>query len=172
MLECMLEWLKALGPLVLGVAVFVAAVWFQKWQVRLAKQKLRHELYDRRMAIYVAFRELLVALPEKGDDDIKALLRKATIARFEAPFLLGDAPNIQAYLEELCKQVTDDVIANINFLDTAREQGMLMNDPQAAREFTERASRLGAAKLDIPDRHLRELPQRFAKLLNLTDFLK
>ena len=57
-------------------------------------------------------------------------------------------------------------------LDTAREHGMLMNDPQAARDFTERASRPGVAKLDIPDRHLRELPQRFAMLLNLTDFWK
>jgi hypothetical protein len=168
----MLEWLKALGPLVLGVAVLWAAVWFQKWQVLLAKQKLRHELYDRRMVIYVAFRELLIALPEKGDDDIKGLLRKAAVARFDAPFLLGDDPNIQAYLDELCKRVTDDVIANINFLDAARDQGTLMTDPLAVREFTERASRLGTAKLDIPDRHLRELPQRFAKSLNLTDFWK
>jgi hypothetical protein len=75
-------------------------LWFQIWQVLLAKQKLRHELYDRRMAIYVASKDLLLALPKKGDDEIKAAHRKASIALLDAPFLL-DNPKIQAYLEEL-----------------------------------------------------------------------
>lgn len=65
---------------------------FNRWQKRLAKQKLRHDLYDRKMAIYVAFRELLLALPDiKKSDDIKALLYKANIARLEAPFLFDNA---------------------------------------------------------------------------------
>jgi hypothetical protein len=141
--------------------------------IRLARQKLRHELYDRRMAIYVAFRELLIALPEKSDDEIKALLRKANIARFEAPFLLGDDPKIQAYLEELCKQVTDDVISNITHRDAMNEQvAAIKNDPKVVKEFAERTARLGAAKLNLPGRHLRELPQRFAECLKLTDFWK
>jgi hypothetical protein len=88
---------EGLGPLLLAVVVAIDTWQFQKWQVRLAKQKLRHDLYDRRLAIYVAFQELLLALPKKSDDEIKAALRKASIARFEAPFLLGD-PKIPAYL--------------------------------------------------------------------------
>jgi hypothetical protein len=79
-----LEWLKVLGPILLAAVVGIATWKFQQWQVRLAKQKLGHELYGRRMAIYVAFRELLMALPEKGDEEIKTLFRNANIARFEA----------------------------------------------------------------------------------------
>jgi hypothetical protein len=97
--------------------------------------------------------------PRKGDDEIKALLRKANIARFEAPFLLADEPTIQLYLEELCKQVTGDVIGNIMYLDAMKEQvPAIKNDPQVVKAFAERAARLGAAKLDIPDRHLRTAP--------------
>lgn len=165
----MLEWLKALDPLLLGVAVFVAALWFQHWQVLLAKQKLRHDLYERRLAIYVAFQELLLALPEKGDDEIKAAFREASIARLEAPFLLGD-PKIQAYLEDLCKQVASDVIGDIMFRDAVKKDGALPNDPQVVQDSTERALRLGPAKLNLADRHLRELPVQFAKFLELTDF--
>lgn len=86
MTATLIGWLKALGPLVLGAAIALAALWsqlsrtgdildwvkalapssvalavlvvtglFYYWQVRLAKQKLRHDLYDRRFAIYTAF---------------------------------------------------------------------------------------------------------------------
>jgi hypothetical protein len=159
-----------LGPLLLAAVVAIATWQFRKWQVRLAKQKLRHDLYDRRLAIYIAFQELLLALPEKSDDEIKAAFRKASIARFEVPFLLDD-PKIPAYLEALCKQVTDDVIANILFLDAMRRE-VRMNDPQIVRDFTEKADRLGKAKLDLPERHLGELSERFAESLKLTDFWK
>lgn len=170
MLAYILEWLKALGPLVLGAAVFGAALWFQKWQVLLAKQKLRHELYDRRMVIYVAFKELLLALPEKADDEIKAAHRKASIARLDAPFLL-DNPQIQTYLEEVCKRVTEDVIANIMYFEHMNEQvAAIKNDPKVFKEFAERHSRLVTAKRDLPDRHLGELSKQFTGFLKLTDF--
>jgi len=167
---CVLEWLKILGPLLLALVVAIATWRFQKWQVRLAKQKLRHDLYDRRLAIYIAFQELLLALPEKSDDEIKAAFRRANIARFEVPFLLGD-PKIQAYLETLCKQVTDDVMSNIMYFDAMKPHGT-MNDPQVCRDFAERADRLGKAKLILPDRHFGELSEQFAKFLKLTDFWK
>jgi hypothetical protein len=50
-----------------------------------------------------------------------------------APFLLGD-PKIQAYLEGLCKQVTDDVIGNRMFLDAMKEHGT-MNEPEVRQDF-------------------------------------
>ena len=62
-----------------------------------------------------------------------------------------DDPKIPAYLEALCKQVTDDVIGNIMFLDAMRRY-VRMNDPQIVRGFTERADRLGKARLDLPGR--------------------
>ena len=165
------EWLKDLAPVVVSIAVLFVTWSFNKWQVRLAKQKLRHDLYERRMAIYVAFRELLIALPEKSNDEIKALLRKAHIARFEAPFLFADDTQIQVYLDELCKLVMDGVISHVAYLDAMNEQiPAIQNNPQVVKERAERVASLGAAKHDIPDRHLRELPQRFARSLSLTDF--
>jgi putative transposon-encoded protein len=165
-----LECLKVLGPLLLAMVVAVATWQFQKWQTRLAKQKLRHDLYDRRLAIYVVFRDLLLALPDKSDEEIRAALRKASIARFEAPFLFGD-PKIQEYLEAVCREVAEDVIGNINYREAVREAGA-MADPDVARELLERVTRLGSAKLDLPKRHVGELTERFGKFLNLTDFWK
>jgi len=162
--------LKVLGPLLLAVVVAIATWQFQKWQIRLAKQKLRHDLYDRRWAIYVAFEELLVALPEKSDEEIKAALRKAEIAIRQGPFLLGD-PKIQTYLEGLCKEVTDDVIGNIMFLDAMREQGAV-GGPEFGPEIARRATALVRAKHTIPDRHLGELSEQFTQFLKLTDFWK
>jgi hypothetical protein len=74
---CILEYLKAIGPVAVALAVFIATYWFYQWQIRLAKQKLRHDLYDRRFAIYVAFRELLSALIEKNNDEIMASVSKS-----------------------------------------------------------------------------------------------
>jgi hypothetical protein len=163
------EWLKDLGPLFVSLAVFWVTCWFSRWQVRLAQQKLRHDLYDRRFAIYMAFQELLLAFVDAGesDDEIRAAYRKAYVARSEAPFLLAD-PQIEAYLEDLCKQVKERVIGPIMFIQSS--EGAMANDPQMRREVAERASRLGTAKLDLADRHLGELSQQFARFLELTDF--
>ncbi|PWU12001.1 MAG: hypothetical protein C5B51_01610 [Terriglobia bacterium] len=167
-----LEWLKAIGPLVLGGAVFFAAWWFQRWQVSLAKQKLRHDLYERRFAIYTAFCDLLVALPEKNDEEIKAVCRRADIARLQAPFLLYQEPELEAYLERICEQVKSEVISNIMFIDSIRGHAGMMSDPDVNRDFVQRVGLLGAAKLDLPNRHLPQLSRHFAKLLRLTDFSK
>src|ERR1035438_7643554 len=43
-----------------------------------------------------AFEELLLTLPVKGEDEIKAAFQKAVIARLKARFLLADQ-NTQAY---------------------------------------------------------------------------
>jgi hypothetical protein len=170
--SCVPEWLKDLAPVVVSIAVLGVTFSFNRWQRRLAKEQLRHQLYERRAAIYAAFRELLIALPEKSDNEIKTLFRKATIARFEVPFLFEYDPKLQAYLEQLCKQVGEDVISNIVSLDAMGRAGLPMNDPQMIQDMMNKTSQLGAAKLEIPDRHLRELPQEFARFLKLTDFSK
>ena len=166
--SCILEWLKAIGPVAVALAVIIATCWFYRWQIRLAKQKLRHDLYERRFAIYAAFRELLLAFIEKRDDEIMAAFRKASIARFEARFVLDD-PEIDANLDALCKQATADVISNIMYFDAMKPHGT-MGDPQISQEFAERAGRLGRAKLDLVGRYFEELPKQFEKYLKLTDF--
>jgi hypothetical protein len=162
-----MEWLIAIGPLAVALAVFIATCWFYRWQIRLTKQKLRHDLYERRFAIYAAFRELLLAFIEKGDDEVMAAFRKASIARFEARFVLDDR-TIDANLDALCKQATEDVVSNIMYRDAMKSQ--VMNDPQMVRDFNERMSRLGKAKLDLVGRYFEELPKQFEKYLKLTDF--
>jgi hypothetical protein len=168
---CVLGWLRDLGPLAVALAVFCVTWSFYRWQVRLAKQKLCLDLYDRRFAIYLAFQELLFALVERKDDEIKAAFRKASVARFEAPFLLADL-GIQAYLEALCKEVSDKVISNIMFLDAMKEHPALKTDPHICEDTAKKSSQLGSAKLSIHDRHLRELSEQFTKFLKLTDFSK
>lgn len=172
---CILECLKAIGPVTVAIAVFIATCWFYRWQIRLAKQKLRHDLYERRFAIYAAFRELLLAFiekdnDEKGNGEIMAAFQKASMARFEARFVLDD-PKIDATLDALCKQATADVSSNIEYFDAMKPQGT-MNDPQIRRDFSERADRLGKARLDLVGRYFEELPKQFEKHLKLTDFWK
>jgi hypothetical protein len=57
------------------------------------------------------------------------------------------------------------------FVEAVKDEPALMNNPEAVREFLQRAARPGVAKLEIAERHLRELNQQFAEL-KLTDFWK
>ncbi len=45
------RYVAALGP----VAIAGAVAWVAFWQFRVAKEKLRHDLFDRRMSVYLAF---------------------------------------------------------------------------------------------------------------------
>jgi hypothetical protein len=78
------SWIQALGlpTLVVGVLGFLIA----RWQLQTAREKLRHDLYDRRFAIYMAFHQLFLALSEK--EDAESELRVANAVRAHAPFLL------------------------------------------------------------------------------------
>jgi hypothetical protein len=88
--QCFIEWAKSLGVPLLAVVVSGASVLtvsvFSWWQVRIVREKLRHNLYDRRFAIYMAFHELIVAIREKDEAELE--LRKANAARAHSPFLL------------------------------------------------------------------------------------
>lgn len=81
-----------------------------------------------------------------------------------------DDPKIGDYLEDLYKQVNEDVISDIYFLQHVA--GGTMNDPQIVRDVADRTSELGAAKLQLADRHLGGLSQQFVGFLKLTDFWK
>lgn len=99
----LLEWLKALGLPLLAVAVSIASIFPARRQAQIAAEKLRHDLYDRRFAIYMAFHEMLVmlvAIIEKQDADTE--LRKANAARAHSPFLLDE--QLGTYLEQLHKE--------------------------------------------------------------------
>jgi hypothetical protein len=73
-------------------------------------------------------------------------------------------------LEQLCKQINEEVIGPSMFLDAMNKQvRAIQNDPQAVKDCAEKAARLGAARFDIRDRGLKELSQQFAEL-ELRDF--
>lgn len=158
--------------MVVSVAVLVVTLSFNSWQRRVAREQLRHQLYERRVSVYGAFRELLLTLPEKTDDEIMALFRKASIARFEVPFLFEDDRKLQVFLDQLCMRVTEEVINNIFFVDGVRQQSAIITDPKIAQDFSARVNQLGVAKLKIPEDHLARLPQEFAPFLKLTDLSK
>jgi hypothetical protein len=148
-----IEWAKALGIPILAVAVSFATYRSGRWQVRIAREKLRHDLYDRRYAIYMAFYHLLAAIGEK--DDIDAELREANAARAQSPFLLDR--RLRAYLDRLYKEAF-----RINV-----ESRLVHEQNLWSRERTARASQLGSDKLNLAGR-TRELIQEF-ECLRLTD---
>lgn len=172
MSESILRWTKDFAPIVVSVVVVVVTLFFNHWQRRLGREQLRHQLYERRVAVYGAFRELLLALPEKSNNEIKGLFREASIARFEVTFLFEDDQRLHAYLEKLCTRVAEEVINNIFFIEGTKREPTLMNDSEIAQEFLTRANQLALAKFRIPQDHLSELPQQFAPFLRLTDFSK
>lgn len=84
-----IDWLRASGVPLLALAVAFASWWSNRsssrWQVKIAREKLKHDLYDRRFAVYMAFHELMVAVSEKKD--VEPELRKANAVRAHSPFL-------------------------------------------------------------------------------------
>jgi len=159
--HCIMEWVKASGvPLlavgVSGMSVLVVAV-FSFWQVRIAREKLRHDLYDRRFAIYMAFHELLVAVVEK--DNVDAELRKAIAAWAHSPFLL-DA-KLGDYLVELHKEA----------FRIAAMPKLIRDLSSMPIEQVKMAATLGPDKLAFGGR-LTELVREFESFLKLKDFSK
>jgi hypothetical protein len=154
-----LEWLKASGIPALAAAIAFAS-WrstrsSNQWQVRIARQKLKHDLYDRRFAVYMAFHELMVAFTEKKDVDTE--LRKANEARARSPFLFDT--EVTEYLAGLHTEA---------FRLNATEKLLLEPGMGTRAEQIEMASRQGADKLAFANR-VPELVEKF-RCLRLTDF--
>jgi hypothetical protein len=153
---CILELAKALGLPAVAVAVSFLGYMIARWQLRIAKEKLRHDLYDRRFGIYMAFHELLLAIVEK--DDVETELRKANAARAHSPFLLDE--QLGAYLIGLYEEAwrinnTVKLIRNESLWSPA--------------ERASRAAQLGQDKLTLVNR-IGELTKEFERFLRLQDF--
>jgi hypothetical protein len=150
--------MKGLGIPLLAVAVSVAVAVFSRWQVRIAREKLRHDLYDRRFAIYMAFHELLVAVSDKPDkEDLDPELRKANAAWAHSPFLLDS--QLGNYLKELHDEAFK-LNASKNFL----------HDPSCWTPAN--ASQLATDKLTFANKVTTELVPEFEHFLKLDDFSK
>ena len=165
-----LQWLKDFVPIVASVAVIVVTISFNRWQRRLEREKLRHSLYDRRMAVYICFRELLLGLLGKTDDELQALYQKSFIASQEVSFLFEEKGDLKTYLEELCDRILKEVIQNIDYFEGVKQfQNPTDITVEIRKELIERTEVFGASKLKIHNEHLQKLPEKFAPFLRLTD---
>lgn len=141
-----IEWAQALGIPILAVAVSYASYRSGRWHVRIDREKLRHDLYDRRYAIYLAFHQLLVAIVER--DDFESELRYANAARAQSPFLLDR--KLGAYLDRIYSEA----------YRIHEERRLVLQQNLWSNERTARATQLGADKKALAGR-LRELIEEF-----------
>lgn len=98
-----------LTPIVAALGLFIA---YRQWHT--ARDKLKHELFDRRFSIYEAARDLCWSISESGKlegDECARLSLKA----MEAKWLLND--DISKYLESLC-----DKAVEVSVMDFELEQ--------------------------------------------------
>ena len=151
-----IEWAQVFGIPSLAVAVSFATYRSGQWHVRIAREKLRHDLYERRFAIYRAFHDLLVAIGEKDDFEIE--LKQADVARGQSPFLLDR--RLGQYLEKVY-----DEAARIH-----AESKHVYEQNSWSRERSARATRLVSDRTNLAGR-MRELIQEF-DCLRLTDLSK
>jgi hypothetical protein len=91
----LLAWVSALG--LPTVVVGLLAFYINRWQLKITRENLRRDQYDRRFAVYTAFHELLLAITEEPDP--MPAFRKANAMRAQAPFLLNAALGV--YLKSL-----------------------------------------------------------------------
>ncbi len=151
-----IEWAQVLGIPSLAVTVSFATYRSGHWQVRIAREKLRHDLYERRYVIYQAFHDLLMAIGEK--DDVESELKRANVARGQCPFLLER--RLRLYLERLYEEA----------VRIHAESKQVYEQNLWSRERSARATRLESDRTNLAGR-VRELIQEF-DCLRLTDLSK
>lgn len=152
------EWARALGLPALALAVSWMTWRTARWQVDIAKEKLRHDLYDRRFAIYMAYHELLVAILEKTEHAKE--LTKATAAKAQCRFLLKNR-EIEVYLNELDREAFS-ISKKIEVLNQSPT-------PLPPQEQIKQWNEIGPARKRLFDR-IHQLAEMFEEDLRLQDF--
>jgi hypothetical protein len=109
------EWFRALGTLALlgsaGVISFLSYL-IARWQGRIAKERIRLDLYNRRFEIFTGIFEMYeVMISWSGTPEQKAVRTKFFRAYHESGFLFRQESGV----EELLKQLNDDVNTVIAF---------------------------------------------------------
>jgi hypothetical protein len=95
-LPAWVAYIQALGPTIATVAVATFTIWIAsrqaciaREQADIAREKIAHDFYDRRYAIYLVFETMIRVLMGQKDlgKDREAVLA-ANIAAHQAPFIL------------------------------------------------------------------------------------
>src|SRR5216683_2547598 len=95
------QYAQALGAPLLAVVIAGVGAWLAWQQVRIARVRLQHDLYDRRFAVFQAARKFLAEVMTQryaSDDQIRSYV----VGTADAGFLLND--DIATYLEEIRKR--------------------------------------------------------------------
>jgi hypothetical protein len=118
---------------VLGLIVTVCMVWIAVQQMFIARQKLNHDLFDRRYAVYVATQTLMVACLNSIGGDI-GNLRPFIDAQKVAPFLFGK--EINEFLAQVWKHsATIQVFGKFVNSPAEPQHQQMMNDYHAAQKW-------------------------------------
>ena len=95
------QYAQALGAPLLAVVIAGVGAWVALQQVRIARVRLQHDLYDRRFAVFEAARKFLAEVLTQrypSDDHVRSYV----VGTADAGFLLND--DVAAYLEEIRKR--------------------------------------------------------------------
>lgn len=98
------QYVQAIAVPVIGVIIAVIGAWIALQQMRIARSKLKHDLYDRRYTTFEAARKLLTSVSVQGDASQDAV-GEYLLGISNAPFLLDDELTI--YLREIGKRASD-----------------------------------------------------------------
>jgi hypothetical protein len=150
------EWAKALGLPAVAVCVSAFGIWIAWWQKVIAKEKLKHDLFDKRYAVFMAFYKLLGAILDNRELD--AELREANAARAQSPFLFDS--KLGNYLEELHKEAS-----RINTLSKLYSDPAIASPPERVIKYEE----LVGDRLKLHSRYT-EMVNEFSQFLKLEDF--
>jgi hypothetical protein len=95
------QYAQAVGTPLLAVVIASVGAWLAWQQVRIARVKLQHDLYDQRFAVFQAARKFLAeVLTHRRPSDEE--IRLYVIGTADAGFLLNE--DIATYLEEIRKR--------------------------------------------------------------------
>ena len=146
-----LEWIKALFLPGIGIVVAAVGVWVAVQQMRLARLKTQHDLFDRRYAIYLATLDLIGTIVTTGhvDPEVRHRFNKQ---RLKGDFILRS--NLVSYLQ-------DQVWEHMTKLETAQRR--------VARDGDDRVEAVEAEGVEMAwfQAELPRLRLRFRQDMNL-----
>ena len=99
-----LQYAQALGVPLLALIIGAVGAWVAWQQMKVARVKLQHELFERRFRIFAAARKLLSEILQQGTASPDQLL-SYSIDTADAVFLLND--DIAKYLEDMRKRASN-----------------------------------------------------------------
>jgi hypothetical protein len=146
--------LAAAGATLTAIAVAIIS----GFQLRVTRLASRLNLYDKRYAVFLACRELLVFVQVENVEDrhkLSSAIYKFRLDTIEAPFLFG--PEIELYTNKLAEEVL-----------ALRKSWSALHKSTNHEQHDQKSAEIGT-KEEWLDQELKELRSRFADYLLVKD---